>query len=138
MPGIPHHVKEAAVTSLPYTPAMQIGRLLFVSGQLPLVPATGQPPDDTIEAQTEQALVNLRQLLQSAGSGLEHVVKTTVFLSDISLFSRMNSVYTTFFPHNPPARSAFAVAALPFGVLVEIEAIAELPTTDVKESTDAC
>ncbi len=138
MPGIPHFLEGAAVTGLPYTPAMQAGQLLFVSGQLPLVPGTNQPPDDTIESQTEQTLQNLRRLLQAAGTDLSHVIKTTVFLADISLFSRMNTIYSRFFPTNPPARSAFAVAALPFGVLVEIEAIAMIPTQNEKEITDAC
>lgn len=108
----------------PYSQAVTTGNLIFVSGQLPLDPATGAFPEG-IAAQTRQSLTNAKNILEAAGSSMDNVVKTTVFLSDIANFSAMNEVYGTFFTEgNYPARSAFEVACLPKNALVEIEIIA--------------
>lgn len=108
----------------PYSVAIQTENLVFCSGQLGLDPATGELIAADVAAQTRQALTNLKNVLEAAGSGLENVVKTTVFLKDMADFPKMNAVYGEFFPANPPARSTIAVAGLPKGGLVEIEAIA--------------
>ena len=107
----------------PYSIAIQTDGLVFCSGQLGLDPASGELAAD-IEAQTRQALTNLKNVLEASGSSLEKVVKTTVFLKDMADFPRMNPVYGEFFPSTPPARSTIAVAGLPRGGLVEIEATA--------------
>lgn len=112
----------------PYSQAVQIANLIFTAGQIGLDPQTGELVGADIESQTRQVLTNLKNILEAAGSSLSHVVKTTVFLQDMSEFPRMNAVYAEFFPQNPPARSTVAVAALPRGARVEIEAIALLPS----------
>ncbi len=109
----------------PYSQAVRVGNLIYTAGQLGIIPGTKSFAGPDIEAQTRQALENLKAVLEAAGSSLEHVVKTTVFLQDMGEFSRMNGVYATFFPTNPPARSAVQAAALPLGGRVEIEAVAE-------------
>ncbi|MDO4492889.1 MAG: RidA family protein [Clostridia bacterium] len=110
----------------PYSQAIRTGNLIFVSGQLPLDPATGKFPED-IKAQTRQSLTNAKAILEAAGSGLGSVVKTTVFLSDMNDFAAMNEVYAEMFPAGGfPARSAVEVARLPKDALVEIEMIAEV------------
>ncbi|HET90061.1 MAG TPA: RidA family protein [Chloroflexi bacterium] len=109
----------------PYSQAVRVGDLVYTAGQLGLVPGTKEFAGSDIEAQTHQALENVKAVLEAAGSCLEHVVKTTVFLQDMAEFGRMNTVYAEFFPENPPARSAVQVAALPLGGRVEIEAVAE-------------
>lgn len=108
----------------PYSVAIQTDGFVFCSGQLGLDPASGELVSAEVEAQTRQALANLKNVLEAAGSGLENVVKTTVFLKDMADFPKMNAVYGEFFSANPPARSTIAVAGLPKGGLVEIEAIA--------------
>ncbi len=108
----------------PYSQAVRVGDFVFTAGQLGLVPGTKEFAGPDIEAQTRQALENLRAVLEAAGSGLARVVKTTVFLQDIGEFGRMNAVYAEFFGENPPARSAVEVAALPLGGRIEIEAVA--------------
>ena len=110
----------------PYSQAIRTENLVFTAGQLGMDPATMELVPNGIEAQTRQALNNLKNVLESADSGLNYVVKTTVFLQNMSDFSSMNGVYTEFFPENPPARSTIQVAALPKGGLVEIECIALL------------
>jgi 2-iminobutanoate/2-iminopropanoate deaminase len=110
----------------PYSQAIRIEHLVFTAGQIGLEPATMEMVDGGIEAQTRQVLTNLRYVLESADSGLNFVVKTTVFLQNMSDFAAMNAVYTEFFPENAPARSTVAVAALPKGALVEIECTALL------------
>jgi len=102
------------------------GRLLFTAGQLGMDPETGKLVEGGVGAQAEQALNNLRAIVEAGGSSLEGVLKTTIYLADIADFTIVNSVYATFFPTDPPARSAVAVAALPKGALVEIECIATL------------
>jgi 2-iminobutanoate/2-iminopropanoate deaminase len=108
----------------PYSQAIAFGELVFTAGQVPLNPATGQVNADTIEEQTRQVLDNLRAVLEAAGSGLDRVLKMTVFMTDLGDFSRMNAVYAEYFPAQPPARSAVQVAALPLGVQIEMEAVA--------------
>ncbi|GIO37922.1 RidA family protein [Paenibacillus antibioticophila] len=107
----------------PYSQAVQIGDLLFASGQLGLIPETGQLAEG-VEAQTVQALNNVKAILSEAGLGLEHVVKTTVFLADMNDFAKVNEIYGGFFSQPYPARSAVQVARLPKDGLVEIEVIA--------------
>lgn len=117
-------INAGAASGLPYSPAIRTDNLLFVSGQLPTDPSTGEFPEG-VTKQTAQSLANLKSVLEAAGLSVAHVAKTTVFLSDINDFSAMNEVYSEFFAGTDyPARSAFAVAALPKGALVEIEAIA--------------
>ena len=109
----------------PYSQAVDSGAgLVFLSGQLPIDPATGAFPEGGIQVQTRQSLRNVQAILAAAGLSLAHVVKTTVFLSDMDDFAAMNEVYATFFAEPFPARSAVAVKALPKGALVEIECIA--------------
>lgn len=120
-------VTEAAPLPIgPYSQAIHSGGFIFVSGQLGSDPATGQLVPGGIEAQTEQVLKNLKAILESAGTSLENVVKTTVFMSDFDQFSKMNAIYATYFPHAAPARSAFQVVRLPLNAAVEIEAIAKV------------
>jgi 2-iminobutanoate/2-iminopropanoate deaminase len=114
----------------PYSLAIQAGQFVFASGQLGLNPETGELAEGGIEAETHQALQNVGNVLRMAGSGMVNVVKATVFLRDINDFARMNEVYAKFFPENPPARSAFQVAALPRGAAVEIEVVALIPRKD--------
>jgi 2-iminobutanoate/2-iminopropanoate deaminase len=108
----------------PYTVANRFGDLIFTAGQLGLDPATNELVAGGVEAETRQALTNLKHVLEAAGSSLDHVLKTTVFLRDMADFARMNAVYGEFFPQNPPARSTVQVAALPKGGAVEIEVVA--------------
>lgn len=109
----------------PYSQAIDSGAgLVFVSGQLPINPATGAFPEGGIQEQTRQSLSNARAILEAAGLGLQQVVKTTVFLADMADFAAMNEVYAQFFSAPFPARSAVAVKTLPKGALLEIECIA--------------
>lgn len=107
----------------PYSHAVVINDMVFTSGQLGLIPETGKLPEG-VEAQTEQALINLRNVLKAFGTDMEHVVKTTVFVQDLADFAKVNAIYAKFFATNPPARSCVQVAKLPAGGLVEIEAVA--------------
>ena len=108
----------------PYSQAIKSNGLVFASGQIPLDPATGQFVPGGIEEQTRQVLKNLSAVLEAAGSSLDRVVKTTVFLIDMQEFAAMNDVYATFFTSNPPARATVQAARLPKDARVEIEAIA--------------
>ena len=110
----------------PYSQAVQVGNLLFVSGQIPINPATGALVTDTFEAQVSQVLKNIEAILQAAGATFAHVVKTTVFLKDMEKFAAMNAIYARCFPENPPARSTVEVARLPKDVEIEIEVIAHV------------
>jgi 2-iminobutanoate/2-iminopropanoate deaminase len=110
----------------PYSQAIRTDDLIFTAGQLGLDPGTMELVHGGIEAQTRQVLTNLKHILEATDSGLNFVVKTTVFLQDMRDFANMNSIYSEFFPENPPARSTVQVAALPKGGLVEIECIALL------------
>jgi len=108
----------------PYSQAIRAGGLVFVSGQLALEPGAKELSGGSIEEQTEQIFANLRAILEAAGSGLDRLVKTTVFLQNLDDFQGMNSVYSKHVGERPPARSTVEVAKLPSGALVEIEAIA--------------
>jgi 2-iminobutanoate/2-iminopropanoate deaminase len=111
----------------PYSLGVQAGHLVFTAGQIGIVPATGEIIEGGVEAETRQALENVKAILEAAGTSLANVVKTTVFLHDINDFNKMNAIYGPFFPENPPARSAIQVAALPRGAAVEIESVALVP-----------
>ena len=108
----------------PYSQGITAGSLTITSGQVPIDPATGAVVEGGIAEQTRQSLTNVQAVLAAAGLTMENVIKTTVFLKNMNDFAAMNEVYATFFPGNPPARSAVEVARLPKDVLVEIEAIA--------------
>ncbi len=118
--------EEAPKAIGPYSQAIRAGSLVFTAGQVGIDPSTGELVEGGIEAQTRQVLGNLNNVLAAADSSLSSVVKTTVFLKDMNDFAKMNAVYAESFPANPPARSTVAVAALPKGALVEIEAVALL------------
>ena len=108
----------------PYSQAIVTGDLIFVSGQIPVNPETGTMPA-TIEEQTAQSLTNIKNILETVGSGMDKVVKTTVLMTNLGDFAKMNEVYATFFNDPAPARAAFQVVALPKGAMIEIEAVAE-------------
>jgi 2-iminobutanoate/2-iminopropanoate deaminase len=110
----------------PYSQAIVSGGFAFLSGQIPLDPATGQLVEGDIAAQTERVFENLKAVLAACGTSLDRVVKTTVFLKDMGEFAKMNEVYGRYFPANPPARSTVEAARLPRDVRVEIDAIAEV------------
>ncbi|MBI3047104.1 MAG: RidA family protein [Acidobacteria bacterium] len=111
----------------PYSPAIRAGNLLFISGQIPIDPATGALVGGDITGQTDRVMRNLQALLEAAGLGFEHVIRTTVFLADISEFAAMNECYGKFVADPPPARSTVQVARLPRDAKVEIDAIAVIP-----------
>ncbi len=108
----------------PYSQAIATGELVFTAGQIPINPESGQLLTGDIEAQTHRALQNLQALLHAAGSSLAAVMKTTVFMTDLADFKRMNAVYAQYFASEPPARSTVQVAALPLGAQIEIECVA--------------
>ncbi len=107
----------------PYSQAIEVNGMIFISGQIPVNPQTGAVVDGII-AQTEQVMQNIKAILTEAGLGFENVVKSTCLLSDMANFKAMNEVYGKYYSVDPPARAAFAVKELPLGVLVEIESIA--------------
>ena len=109
----------------PYSAAIKVGELIFTSGQIPADPATGELAPGGIAQQTEQSLKNLSAVLEAAGSGLDQVIKTTCFLTDMADFAAFNAAYGKYFSEHKPARSTVAVKALPKGALVEIECVAE-------------
>ena len=115
---------EAPQAIGPYSQAIEAGGLIFASGQIPTDPATGQFVAGGIAEQTEQVLKNLKAVLEAAGSGLDQVVKTTVFLASMEEFAAMNEVYGKFFETDPPARATVEAARLPRDARVEIEAVA--------------
>ena len=108
----------------PYSQAVEVNGMLFISGQIPIDPATGKFVEGGIREQTERVMLNIGEILKQAGYDFSHVVKSTCLLSDMSDFAVMNEVYGKYYSVNPPARAAFAVKALPLGALVEIETIA--------------
>lgn len=118
------HTDNAPKALGPYSQAIEAGGMVFASGQVPIDPATDQFVEGGIKEQTRQSLINAQNILREAGTDLHHVVKTTVFLSDMDNFAAMNEVYAEFFQQPYPARSAVAVKTLPKGALVEIECIA--------------
>ena len=121
------HTNQAPAAIGPYSQAIEANGMIFASGQIPIDPATGQFVEGGIQEQTRQALTNARNILQAAGTDMENVIKTTVYLSDIHNFAAMNEVYAQFFTEPFPARSAVAVKDLPKGALVEIEGLAIKP-----------
>jgi 2-iminobutanoate/2-iminopropanoate deaminase len=110
----------------PYSQAVVLNGVAYLSGQIPLDPATGQLVEGDIAAQTERVLQNLKAVLEASGASLESVLKTTVFLKDMADFPKMNEVYARYFSSNPPARSTVQAARLPRDVSVEIDAIAAI------------
>lgn len=110
----------------PYSQAIRTGNLIFVSGQLPVDPSTGNFAEGGIKELTRQSLLNIKAILETEGTDMAHVVKTTVFLADMSDFAEMNEVYATFFTTPFPARSAVAIKTLPKDARVEIECVAEI------------
>lgn len=121
------HTAAGPVQNAPYTPAVRVGDMLYVSGQVPIDPATSKIVAGGFEAQAKQCLANLSALLEQGGSDLNHVVKATVFLKDLENFSEMNRIYGSHFSGVRPARSCVQVARLPLDAMIEIEAIAIVP-----------
>jgi 2-iminobutanoate/2-iminopropanoate deaminase len=119
---------EAPTAVGPYSQAIAAGPFVFCSGQIPLEPSTGTLIGGDISSQTERVLQNLTAVLRAHGLGMGHVVKTTVFMTDLAQFGEMNAAYAKHFPVDPPSRSTIQVAALPKGANVEIEAIALKPS----------
>jgi len=118
------HTADAPAAIGPYSQAKVLGHFLFTSGQIPLIPATGEFLDGDIEAQTEQVLKNLEAILKAAGTDWERVAQTTVFMTDLAEFARMNAVYERILGKAKPARATVQVAALPKGAKIEIEMVA--------------
>ncbi len=116
--------EEAPGAVGPYSQGIAADSFVFTAGQVPINPASGKVEATTIEDQTRQVLTNVDAVLRAAGSGLNRVIKMTVFMTDLGDFQAMNGVYAEFFPSDPPARSAVQVVALPLGVQVEMEAVA--------------
>ena len=116
--------KKAPGAIGPYSQAIEVGSMVYTSGQIPIDPATGVFVDGGIKEQTRQSLLNVKEILEEAGLTMAHVVKTTVFMADMADFADMNGVYAEFFTAPFPARSAVAVKSLPKGALVEIEVVA--------------
>ena len=108
----------------PYSQAIEAGDFIFVSGQIPLIPATGGLVEGSVEVQTARVLENLKAILEAAGSSLESVVKTTVYITNMDDFAKVNGIYGQYFQENPPARVCVEVSKLPKGALVEIDVIA--------------
>jgi len=108
----------------PYSQGVQAGSFLFLSGQIPLIPATGEMVAGGIKEQTHQVMTNIKAILEHQGLDMETIVKTTIFLADLGQFTTINEIYGSYFNENPPARSTIQVAALPKGALIEIEAVA--------------
>ncbi|MGI5998606.1 MAG: RidA family protein [Lutispora sp.] len=108
----------------PYSQGIKFGNLLFVSGQTPLNPETGKIAEGDVQSQARQCLENIKAILEAAGTNLDNVLKTTVFIKDMNSFSKINEIYAQYFTKNQPARSCVEVARLPMDVLVEIEVIA--------------
>ncbi len=119
------HTENAPAAIGPYSQAVRSGNLLFTSGQIPIDPATGNVVEGGIEAQTERICLNLKAVLEAAGTSLQNVVKTTCFLADMSDFAAFNAVYGKYFSERP-ARSCVAVKTLPKNVLAEVECVAEV------------
>ena len=108
----------------PYSQAIEAGDFIFVSGQIPLIPATGELVEGSVEVQTARVLENLKAILEAAGSSLESVVKTTVYITNMDDFAKVNGIYGQYFQEDPPARVCVEVSKLPKGALVEIDVIA--------------
>ncbi len=120
------HTNNAPAAIGPYSQAIKAGNLLFISGQVPFIPETGEIVEGDVKAQTAQSLKNLQAILKEAGADFSNVVKTTVFIKDMNEFAQINEVYAEYFGENKPARACVEVARLPRDVKVEIELIAVL------------
>ena len=118
--------KQAPAAIGPYSQAIQVGNLVYTSGQIPIDPATGTFAEGGIKEQTRQSLTNVKAILEEAGLSMSNVIKTTVFMADMNDFADMNAIYAEFFSEPYPARSAVAVKTLPKGALVEIEVVAAI------------
>ncbi|HKL72238.1 MAG TPA: RidA family protein [Marinilabiliaceae bacterium] len=118
------HTTKAPAAIGPYSQAIEVNNSLYISGQVPVDPATGEIVEGDITAQTKQVMANISAILKEAGYDFTHVVKSTCLLANMSDFKAMNEVYGSFYKENAPARAAFAVRELPLGALVEIETIA--------------
>lgn len=118
------HTNNAPAAVGPYSQAVEANGMLFISGQIPLDPATGKLVEGGIKEQTEQVMKNIHAILEEAGYTFDHVIKSTCLLDNMDNFAAMNEVYGKFYPENPPARAAYGVVKLPLGVMVEIETIA--------------
>ena len=118
------HTENAPAAVGPYSQAIDCGEFVFCSGQIPLVPATGLIVEGGIEAQARQMFSNIQAVLNAAGLDFSNVVKTTVFMTDLSQFGTLNGIYAEYFPENPPARSCVEVSRLPMGLSIEVECIA--------------
>ncbi len=116
--------KDAPATDLPYSPAILYGSLVFVSGQVPIDPGTGAINSQDFTEQVEMVMKNLDAILREAGSSMEKIIKTTVFLRSMENFGKLNEIFKQYFPNDRPARSCVEVSRLPFEAEVEIEAIA--------------
>lgn len=121
------HTEAGPLGGAPYTPGVRVGDFVFISGQIPLDPATSRVVEGGFEQQVRQCLRNLAALLKQEGLGLDDIVKTTIFLKDLNDFAELNQIYGAYFTGVKPARSTVEVARLPLDVLVEIEAIAVAP-----------
>jgi 2-iminobutanoate/2-iminopropanoate deaminase len=110
----------------PYSQAIKVGTMLFCSGQIPLDPKTGELKNDSIETETRQVIMNMKAVLLAAGGDLANIVKTTIFLTDLGDFAKVNAIYEEYFGSSKPARSTIEVKALPKGAHIEIECIAQL------------
>jgi 2-iminobutanoate/2-iminopropanoate deaminase len=130
------HTNQAPAAIGPYTQAVRVGDLIYTAGQGGLNPATGKLVESGVEAQARQTMHNLAAVLEAAGSGFEHVVKTTIFLRYIKDFATVNEVYASFFEGTLPARSTVAVSALPMAALVEIEMVALVPERDADREAE--
>ena len=120
------NTEKAPAAIGPYSQAIQVGNLVFTSGQIPIDPSTGAFVEGGIKEQTRQSLTNVKAILEESGLSMSNVVKTTVFMADMNDFADMNAVYAEFFSEPYPARSAVAVKTLPKGALVEIEVVAAI------------
>lgn len=118
------HTDKAPKAIGPYSQAIEMNGMLFISGQIPIDPAIGKIIDGGIKEQTEQVMKNIEAILKEAGYSFQDVVKSTCLLSDMANFASMNEVYGKYYSENPPARAAFAVKGLPLGAMIEIETIA--------------
>jgi 2-iminobutanoate/2-iminopropanoate deaminase len=119
-------IAPAGASTMPFSPAVRVGNLLYLSGQLG-TDSTGKLAPGGVEGETRQALLNIKKLLEANGSSMDHVVKCLVMLADIGEWARMNTVYVTFFPVHKPARSAFGATGLALGARLEIECIGTVP-----------
>lgn len=118
--------KSAPAAVGPYSQGMQVGNLVYVSGQLPLIPETGELVTSSIEAAATQSLENCKAIVEAAGSSFNHVVKVEIFLKDMNDFAKVNAVYETYFVEHKPARAAVEVARLPKDAMIEIQMIAHV------------